>query len=134
MIAVAVVAIGIGSETMQRRRVRYLRMAGDHASKEVNSESMERTIRDWACEWDQRAQNMRETLELAQRSNTFDLGENIASYSEREKRARDRAARLWGDWTRYFKYSSHHAAMKQKYQHAARYPWLPIAPDPPPPE
>jgi hypothetical protein len=27
-----------------------------------------------------------------------------------------------------------HAEMAQKYQHAARYPWLPVAPDPPEPE
>ncbi len=27
-----------------------------------------------------------------------------------------------------------HAAMKAKYEHAARYPWLPVAPDPPEPK
>lgn len=27
----------------------------------------------------------------------------------------------------------YHAAMKAKYEHAARYPWLPLAPDPPEP-
>jgi hypothetical protein len=27
-----------------------------------------------------------------------------------------------------------HAAMRTKYEHAARYPWLPVAPDPPEPE
>ncbi len=27
-----------------------------------------------------------------------------------------------------------HAALARKYQHAARYPWLPVEPDPPMPE
>ena len=30
--------------------------------------------------------------------------------------------------------ADHHAAMAEKYRHAARYPWLPVAPDPPEPE
>jgi len=30
--------------------------------------------------------------------------------------------------------AAYHAAMRQKYERAARYPWLSIAPDPPPPE
>jgi hypothetical protein len=29
---------------------------------------------------------------------------------------------------------AYHAALKAKYERAARYPWLPIAPDPPEPE
>jgi hypothetical protein len=28
----------------------------------------------------------------------------------------------------------YHRAMAEKYRHAARYPWLPVAPDPPEPE
>ena len=29
---------------------------------------------------------------------------------------------------------NYHAEMARKYEHAARYPWLPVAPDPPEPE
>jgi hypothetical protein len=29
--------------------------------------------------------------------------------------------------------SAYHAALRDKYERAARYPWLPLAPDPPPP-
>jgi hypothetical protein len=29
--------------------------------------------------------------------------------------------------------ADHHAAMARKYERAARYPWLPVAPDPPEP-
>ncbi len=30
--------------------------------------------------------------------------------------------------------AAYHAAMRRKYERAARYPWLPVAPDPPMPE
>jgi hypothetical protein len=30
--------------------------------------------------------------------------------------------------------ADHHAAMAEKYRHAARYPWLPVESDPPEPE
>src|SRR4051812_43881044 len=29
--------------------------------------------------------------------------------------------------------TEYHAAMRRKYERAARYPWLPVPPDPPPP-
>ena len=30
--------------------------------------------------------------------------------------------------------AAHHAALRSKYERAARYPWLPVEPDPPEPE
>jgi hypothetical protein len=30
--------------------------------------------------------------------------------------------------------ANHHTAMAHKYEHAARYPWPPIEPDPPEPD
>ena len=35
---------------------------------------------------------------------------------------------------RYEKAFVYHSAMRRKYGHAARRPWLPVPPDPPPPE
>jgi hypothetical protein len=37
----------------------------------------------------------------------------------------------WGSWQERLAYFT---AMKDKYEHAARYPWLPVPPDPPEPE
>ncbi len=36
--------------------------------------------------------------------------------------------------TRYVRHRRHYASLKKKYRRAARYPWLPVAPDPPEPE
>jgi hypothetical protein len=32
------------------------------------------------------------------------------------------------------RFANHFAGLKAKYERAARYPWLPVEPDPPPPE
>jgi hypothetical protein len=41
---------------------------------------------------------------------------------------------LYLDSDRMIDRADHHAAMVRKYERAARYPWLPVEPDPPPPE
>ena len=37
------------------------------------------------------------------------------------------------DYDRMLDRADHHASLARKYEHAARYPWLPVEPDPPPP-
>ena len=41
---------------------------------------------------------------------------------------------LYRDYDRMMDRANHHAAMAHKYEHAARYPWLPVKPDPPEPD
>ena len=48
----------------------------------------------------------------------------LVSYSKRYPERAKRLRALSGDW----------ASVKEKYHRAARYPWLPVAPDPPEPE
>ena len=38
------------------------------------------------------------------------------------------------DYGRLMDRADHHAAMAEKYRHAARYPWLPVESGPPEPE
>jgi hypothetical protein len=42
--------------------------------------------------------------------------------------------RLHGDHDRMIDRADHHASLARKYEDAARYPWLPVEPDPPEPE
>ena len=37
------------------------------------------------------------------------------------------------DYDRMMDRADHHASLARKYEHAARYPWLPVEPDPPEP-
>ena len=41
---------------------------------------------------------------------------------------------LYRDYERVMDRADHHAAMAHKYEHAARYPWLWVKPDPPEPD
>jgi hypothetical protein len=41
---------------------------------------------------------------------------------------------LYRDYERMRDRADHHAAMAHKYEHAARYPWLLVEPDPPEPD
>jgi hypothetical protein len=42
--------------------------------------------------------------------------------------------RLRGAYDRMMDRADHHASLARKYERAARYPWLPVEPDPPEPE
>jgi hypothetical protein len=50
----------------------------------------------------------------------------------------DREPRITAEWRAYAaceaEIGAWHARLKEKYRHVARYPWLPIEPDPPEPE
>jgi hypothetical protein len=41
---------------------------------------------------------------------------------------------LHRDYDRMKDRADHHASLVRKYEHAARYPWLPVGPDPPEPD
>jgi hypothetical protein len=41
---------------------------------------------------------------------------------------------IYRDYDRMMDRANHHTAMAHKYEHAARYPWLPVEPDPPEPD
>jgi hypothetical protein len=69
----------------------------------------------------------------------------VASYAaylvRRSEALRAEAERHHAAWISHFDSNSpipskahYHHAMKWKYRHAARYPWLPVEPDPPEPE
>ena len=60
---------------------------------------------------------------------TLGVDEHLRATVEPQKRSasEDRKAHLLG-------VIAFHEAMARKYEHAARYPWLPVEPDPPEPE
>ena len=58
------------------------------------------------------------------------LKSRLGSISE----IRSEIGQLYRDYERMMDRANHHAAMAHKYEHAARYPWLSVEPDPPAPE
>jgi hypothetical protein len=104
MIAVAILALLAFGESMRRRRERYLGLAAGHA----------------AMEW-VRATRVR----AARATPPVGIGGSGASLLDlggTDLEAVEQA-------TAFAKY---HAAMRRKYERAARYPWLAVEPDLPP--
>jgi hypothetical protein len=115
MVAVAAVAVAIGGEQM-RRRASYLRTASRHAAEEEvllgeveRFESWARADRRYAAGFARDGDDER----AAKSAGSADLA---GLYAEMHRRM-----------------ASAHAALKHKYRRAAARPWLPAAPDPPPP-
>jgi hypothetical protein len=55
-------------------------------------------------------------------------------FSGTQKMSDDEIVRLYHDYDLMMDRAEHHAAMAHKYERAARQPWLPAGPDPPPPD
>lgn len=61
-------------------------------------------------------------------------GASAAYMSEQAARLRNRFDHDPRTTAAFFQRAEYYEALGAKYQRAARYPWLPVAPDPPPPE
>jgi hypothetical protein len=103
MVVVAVAGIVSGAEVMQTRRLNFLKRAKDYAGREW------RTRRDW----------------------------EVATGSFKGKGENVLCGQMWRALVEEVPYLpsrlAYYSRMRAKYEHAARYPWLPVAPDPPPP-
>ena len=132
MALVASVAVGMGGYT-QYRRLRRLSQEYRAAAKLLSE--AEDVISSFV------QHNARETLD-AEQDLDFHLKEARDKESNEEIRrltaelcgkCRDRVTRLKRSGAGYRSWVAYYASLRSKYEHAARNPWLPVAPDPPPP-
>jgi hypothetical protein len=116
MIAVAAVAV-IGAGTIYgRARIRQVQ-AAQHTARAMRWRNAEAIASEGLTRVDQYALNARDAGDVVE----------FADWSAR--------AKLWlADIVRYRKLAEHYQRLGEKYDRAARYPWLPVPPDPPPPE
>jgi hypothetical protein len=141
MVAVAIVALASGAivaDRQAKQRVIYAKKAKHHA---LGQAIYQQQRDDFASrfEWDlaeaenlrDRGKGLRQDALGVQRWDSDQLLHNANSligYGEYRidfLRSQLRVAKLRVDF---------HATMKQKYERLARYPWLPVAPDPPEPK
>jgi hypothetical protein len=122
MILVAVAAVATGAEVMRRRRAEFLSRAESSAARERFHQ------------WDRDYQ-----LEpVAEQQRKVDwLSRKVAEQPDDEplRQLRDRFASdlsvLKADVDDAARSTAYDAAMRRKYERAARYPWLPVDRDPP---
>jgi type II secretory pathway pseudopilin PulG len=113
MIVVAIVALLMGGMRLLWLRSVYRKAALAHATFENLARTLQRMV-------ENEGKDERE-LEIA-------FGMKVESESEVVKAKRAADARVNQ------KTAEYHAAQRQKYERAASRPWVPIAPDSPPPE
>jgi hypothetical protein len=113
LIAVASIALVLGGWRLLWLRSIYQKTAIAHAAYEHLARTMQRFVED-------EGKDERE-LEIA-------FGMNVEPEREEVKAKRAADARV------NHRTADYHAALKHKYEQAASRPWVPVAPDPPPPE
>jgi hypothetical protein len=119
MVLVATVAVAMG---LQRRRADFLDRAGQHRRME---QSFHEEFRGASA-----------ALEVQPQSGIWDVSEDLTSgcgwarYKGVLFQGKERVSTLIAALDQM---EAHHAMLRKKYEQAARYPWLPVPPDPPPP-
>ncbi len=104
MITVAIAGVGLGSHRMHARRLRFLDQARSHAESEAHCAFM------WS--------------EVSAYPDFRWPGDRRPPRPPEKVRSEQAAARSY-----YERKIAHHVTMRAKYERAARYPWLPVAPD-----
>jgi hypothetical protein len=129
VIVVAVVAIAIGAEMTRRRWVSYRKQAAEFAKLE---QGMLWTAGRREAEVARREREVEELKEKAKRV------EGYPDYSRNSERIADamtqRTTMITDEAAHLRQRAAVYSKLKEKYSHAARYPWLPVEPDPPEPE
>lgn len=138
MIAVAVVAIMVGAGIGGNR---FYDSSKFYRSKAVWAGNLEKSSRDAAfahtlsfgIHGEHATKAIRRRLEWAieEYPDTIDLIDALLDQLAEENEAE---LRIHEDAQLFTRKAEHFANLKQKYERAARYPWLPVAPDPPEPE
>jgi hypothetical protein len=124
MFAIAVVAIAI-SGVLWGRKMR--RLSGEFARAATANKQLESQCREFEGHW----RSMLGPFEELARSKPDIPPGSVAEFQKNQQQMLDIVRKNAVRWAQV---ADHHAALKRKYERAARYPWLSVDPDPPRPE
>ena len=125
MIAAAIVAVVIGAEMMRERSVAYANKANLYASYKAQA-------RDWGETSDRNVADRKKHLQEIQAFAESGSGEFRAGWRPLIDSATRSLTLASGEAEKCRRMAAHWAALRAKYERAARRPWLP-EPDPPRP-
>ena len=125
MVAVAIVSILIGAEAMRRRREV---LASKASSSRLRQGVNQRMVEEWDRLMPKVIRIVRESERLASSRPGDDEAKRSLSKTERKYQSVTREVKT------YERNARHWQMVAEKYERAARYPWLPVAPDPPEPK
>ncbi len=140
MVAVAVLAIGLGA-SLWRQRMRDLsalyREHGARSARNSRSATLEAAQAERYAALCLKRSTLRGRPTLAEEfgMKRVDGEDEVRGYwGISPKEWRERAERAKNVAARWRRTAAHFARLQMKYDRAAPYPWLPVAPDPPVPE
>jgi hypothetical protein len=126
MVLVAVVALAVAAEMTRRRGEAYAEKAAVHLMAEGNH-------RGGADLKDRLAAHCKQQAEQVEAEDAKGTA-NDRRDPERTPAALRQQAAYWAEQAAYEReHAAYYEKLKNKYEHAARYPWLPVEPDPPTP-
>jgi hypothetical protein len=129
MVLVAIAAVVLGADSVRRRRDRWRDLGFTHSMKERLNLHLADGHAQVAAQNEAGAEGLRASAAAAHGDGTINE-EMRSSFADtfaaaaRKERAGER---------RYRALARYHVELRRKYERAARYPWLPVAPDPPEP-
>jgi hypothetical protein len=125
MVVVAVACLALGLEQMRKRRSLYLATAGAWSETEADYLGEAGHNEDYATRMEEIVVRYRRAL--------VEIGPLSGEAEERIQAGGKEASEYRVEAEQYRARSAWAAELRRKYVRAARYPWLPVPPDPPPP-
>jgi hypothetical protein len=126
MIAVAITGILLGVDGLRRRRDRWRELEFRHQMEENSDLHLAKAHSEMAAKDEAGAELHRSAAAAAHGDRTINEEMHsgfAASFAAQAAKERD------GERNR-LKLARSHGELRRKYERAARYPWLPVAPDP----
>jgi hypothetical protein len=128
MIAVVIVGLAMGGIQLTRRHIYFLFRVRFH----TEAEALFRSSRDKTISILRSTEEQQRSIEEEQRAGVTDFFAGFGGTNAIETLKAEQL--FWRkDLAQEDQAIPYHAAMARKYRHAARYPWLPVEPDPPNP-
>jgi hypothetical protein len=136
MIVVLLIAIVVYADVLRRRRAGFLRRSQALAAEEKISRGWQDGTRRAIAQYEIRMKDRKDRL----RRNIATLRPFVPQEEWIQKEEdyvrsleKVQALKVWSDMARVSQWSrrcDYFAALRRKYERAARYPWLPLSPDP----
>ena len=124
IVVVVIVGLLMGGVRLKQRRNRLLSRAQFYAERAAFYPKLESRERRICAEYPR-------LIAVLERLQRYTNRETVGSRLEDLKSRLDQSHRNLARWTNR---TAYYLAMAHKYQDAARYPWLPVEPDPPEPK
>jgi hypothetical protein len=134
MLLVALVAVGVWGWRMWQLREDYRSRAALYAGTLADLGKMQKHTEDAICATSDEIRFLKKVAKPMVGFSGTEWSKEAIEYEQRSEEAQKWMTQYRNDAARWKRLIDQFACLKLKYERAARYPWLPVEPDPPKPE